>query len=84
MTSLRNKLANRVSCFFFSFYYLFMYYYFNRERQLQQKTNRKLEKKMKEIVMQLEDERRTVDQYKEQVEKVFFLSKKKIKKYDYL
>lgn len=25
---------------------------------------------MKEIVMQLEDERRTVDQYKEQVEKV--------------
>lgn len=44
--------------------------FFIRERQLQQKANRKLEKKMKEIVMQLEDERRTVDQYKEQVEKV--------------
>jgi len=41
-----------------------------RERQLQQKANRKLEKKMKEVVMQLEDERRTIEQYKEQVEKV--------------
>lgn len=29
---------------------------------------------MKEIVMQLEDERRTVDQYKEQVEKVCILN----------
>lgn len=52
-------------------------YVFNRERQLQQKANRKLEKKMKEIVMQLEDERRTVDQYKEQIEKVHLLSTKK-------
>lgn len=53
--------------------------FFNRERQLQQKANRKLEKKMKEIVMQLEDERRTVDQYKEQIEKVYLLiTKKKI------
>lgn len=51
--------------------------FFNRERQLQQKANRKLEKKMKEIVMQLEDERRTVDQYKEQIEKVYLLSTKK-------
>lgn len=41
-----------------------------RERQLQQKANRKLEKKMKEVMMQLEDERRTIEQYKEQVEKV--------------
>lgn len=53
------------------------YYFFNRERQLQQKANRKLEKKMKEIVMQLEDERRTVDQYKEQIEKVYLFSTKK-------
>lgn len=33
---------------------------------------------MKEIVMQLEDERRTVDQYKEQVEKVCILNYKYI------
>jgi len=39
---------------------------------LQQKANRKLEKKMKEVMMQLEDERRTIEQYKEQVEKVSF------------
>lgn len=31
---------------------------------------------MKEIVMQLEDERRTVDQYKEQVEKVCVAKRK--------
>lgn len=49
-----------------------------RERQSQQKINRKLEKKMKEIVMQLEDERRTVDQYKEQVEKVCLKNIRKI------
>lgn len=41
-----------------------------RERQLHQKANRKLEKRMKEVVMQLDDERRTIEQYKEQVEKV--------------
>lgn len=41
-----------------------------RERFAQQKTNRKQEKKLKELVMQLEDERRHADQYKEQVEKV--------------
>lgn len=45
-----------------------------RERQLQQKANRKLEKKIKDIVMQLDDERRTVDQYKEQLEKVCILN----------
>jgi demethoxyubiquinone hydroxylase (CLK1/Coq7/Cat5 family) len=41
-----------------------------RERFAQQKSNRKQEKKLKELVMQLEDERRHADQYKEQVEKV--------------
>ena len=34
------------------------------------KGNRKLEKKIKELMMQLEDERRHADQYKEQNEKV--------------
>ena len=33
------------------------------------KSNRKLEKKIKELMMQLEDERRHADQYKEQNEK---------------
>ena len=33
------------------------------------KANRKLEKKIKELMMQLEDERRHADQYKEQNEK---------------
>ena len=32
--------------------------------------DRKLEKKIKELLMQLEDERRHADQYKEQNEKV--------------
>lgn len=40
-----------------------------KERFAQQKTNRKLDKKLKELVMQLEDERRHADQFKEQVEK---------------
>lgn len=37
---------------------------------MQQKTNRKLDKKLKELMMQVEDERRHADQYKDQVEKV--------------
>lgn len=41
-----------------------------KERFTQQKTNRKLDKKLKEVVLQLEDERRHADQYKEQLEKV--------------
>ncbi|KAI5723847.1 hypothetical protein M8J76_011739 [Diaphorina citri] len=41
-----------------------------KERLLQQKANRKLDKKTKEFLIQLEDERRHADQYKEQVEKV--------------
>jgi myosin protein heavy chain len=41
-----------------------------KERFAQQKINRKQDKKLKELVMQLEDERRHADQYKEQVEKV--------------
>ncbi len=36
---------------------------------LQSKNNRKLEKRLKEMLLQLEDERRHADQYKEQVEK---------------
>ena len=35
----------------------------------QSKNNRKLEKRLKEMLLQLEDERRHADQYKEQVEK---------------
>lgn len=38
-----------------------------------QKGNRKLDKKIKDLLVQLEDERRHADQYKEQVEKVRFL-----------
>merc|ERR1712218_766326 len=40
-----------------------------QERMLAAKSNRKLEKKIKELMMQLEDERRHADQYKEQNEK---------------
>jgi len=40
-----------------------------QERMLAAKNNRKLEKKIKELLMQLEDERRHADQYKEQNEK---------------
>ena len=40
-----------------------------QERMLAAKANRKLEKKIKELLMQLEDERRHADQYKEQNEK---------------
>ena len=40
-----------------------------QERMLAAKANRKLEKKIKEFLMQLEDERRHADQYKEQNEK---------------
>lgn len=41
-----------------------------RDRLAQAKANRKLEKKLKELVMQVEDERRHADQYKEQLDKV--------------
>merc|ERR1712241_873910 len=40
-----------------------------QERMLAAKSNRKLEKKIKELMMQLEDERRHADQDKEQTEK---------------
>merc|ERR1712117_86368 len=40
------------------------------ERMAQAKINRKAEKKMKENMLMLEDERRHADQYKEQAEKV--------------
>jgi len=40
-----------------------------QERMIAGKNNRKLEKKIKELMMQLEDERRHADQYKEQNEK---------------
>ena len=39
----------------------------------QAKVNRKQEKKMKENILMLDDERRHADQYKEQAEKVRFL-----------
>ena len=46
-----------------------------QERMLAAKANRKLEKKIKELLMQLEDERRHADQYKEQNEKVRVVEK---------
>lgn len=42
----------------------------SRERLAQQKAGRKLDKKMKELALQLDEERRHADQYKEQIEKV--------------
>lgn len=42
-----------------------------KERLAQQKSNRKLDKRIKELVMQLEDERRHADQYKEQVRIIY-------------
>lgn len=42
----------------------------SRERLAQQKANRKMDKKMKELALQLDEERRHADQYKEQIEKV--------------
>lgn len=42
-----------------------------KERLAQQKNNRKLDKRIKELVMQLEDERRHADQYKEQVRIIY-------------
>ena len=44
--------------------------YAYRDRQMATKANKKLERKMKELVMQSEDERRHADQYKEQVRRV--------------
>jgi len=41
------------------------------ERMAQAKINRKHEKKMKENLIMLDDERRHADQYKEQAEKVW-------------
>ena len=38
-----------------------------RERNTLQRGNRRLEKKLKELALQAEDERRHADQYKEQV-----------------
>lgn len=38
-----------------------------RERQQASKTVRRVEKKMKEVSMQVEDERRNTEQYKDQV-----------------
>ena len=45
-----------------------------KERQAALKANRKLEKKVKELMLQLEDEKRHADQYKEQNEKVRLFS----------
>lgn len=45
----------------------------SRERLAQQKTSRKLDKKMKELALQLDEERRHADQYKEQIEKVRYI-----------
>lgn len=42
----------------------------SRERQALSRLSRKAEKKMKEFILQAEDERRHADQYKEQVDKV--------------
>ena len=48
-------------------------FFFSSERMAQAKINRKHEKKMKENLIMLDDERRHADQYKEQAEKVSLL-----------
>ena len=55
-----------------------------QERMLGAKSNRRLEKKIKELMMQLEDERRHADQYKEQVEKVRHIIYYKVCQVDYV
>ena len=52
--------------------YLLFFVIFS-ERMAQAKINRKHEKKMKENLIMLDDERRHADQYKEQAEKVSLL-----------
>ena len=39
----------------------------SRERATLARTNRKMDKRMKELLLQVEDERRGADQYKDQV-----------------
>ena len=51
-------------------YFVFLIF---SERMAQAKINRKHEKKMKENLIMLDDERRHADQYKEQAEKVSLL-----------
>ncbi|XP_059170078.1 myosin heavy chain, non-muscle-like isoform X2 [Physella acuta] len=41
-----------------------------KERQSLSRANRKMEKRMKELALQVEDERRSADQYKDQVDKI--------------
>lgn len=41
--------------------------FFSRERGLLARNNRKMEKKVKEMLLQIEDERRGAEQYKDQV-----------------
>lgn len=43
------------------------FYLFPRERAIANKLVRKTEKKLKEVMMQADDERRHADQYREQV-----------------
>lgn len=42
-------------------------FYISREKAAANKTVRRTEKKLKEVMMQVDDERRHADQYKEQV-----------------
>ncbi|XP_073974328.1 myosin heavy chain 10 isoform X3 [Rhodnius prolixus] len=51
-----------------------------KEKLLQQKVTRKLDKKIKDLLVQLEDERRLADQYKEQTEKVVNVRVKNLKR----
>lgn len=55
--------------FSFSFHIIILYLFSlrNRERQNQAKANRRLDKKIKELMMAIDDERRNAEQYKEQV-----------------
>ena len=65
---LRLRKIHLKNIFFIECFKIFVFML--RERMAQAKMNRKADKKMKENLLLLEDERRHADQYKEQAEKV--------------
>lgn len=49
-------------------------YIFHRERQVATKLVRRTEKKLKEVILQVDDERRNAEQHKDQVQTLFLFS----------
>lgn len=63
---------NILEVFEFFSYQKFLCFIFTRERNSALRSNRKLDKKVKELMLQAEEERRHADQYKEQVSIMVF------------